>query len=591
MAGEDMRRGSREADAARGSRSGAARPAGAKRRKKKAGLPLWIKAGAALGLAALGVGGAIFATQQRGAHSQDPLRVAMALPPGGATPSSAPRPRAETAEIWARLTSGRALSAHFASVSGDARTHLHMLEALAADPGLRNEATLRDAVRRAEAGDLPPLTALAQTAHDENAPGSAARRNAAILLGTLLFSNADPEGGARLLQEAAEASPEEVGSWGLLARALFLLGRHEEALAALERADRAARDDFGRLAAVNARIDLSDLLEGPEALTALAEEGLSLAGKLARAEPSDAAAQREHMLAAVKRADAALLSGDAEDADARYAEARSLARGLAEAHPARALHQRDLGELDLKIGQVAAMRGDLEGARQGLESYLAVARRLSGAAPQNLRALTDLGLTLSRIADLDLATETPDKARERFQEALGVFESAVEIAPQDLESTHNLSVTLQRLGDLALAGGNLDEARQRFERNFAMDRRLAEENPEFAPAQAALAAALRRMGDLALAEEKPEEARSRFQASLDIDEKLHLRYASDPEATTNLVGSLIRLAQTAEPAQARSHYERALGLLRPLAEQELLAPQHAQGIPVIEELMSRLPPA
>ncbi|MDD2867315.1 tetratricopeptide repeat protein [Neomegalonema sp.] len=558
---------------------GSAKPRAARTRpRRKRRDPLfWAQIGAACAFVCLASGALFLAAKPRGESPGAALAEDLAT---GSIPASAPRLSLRASE--------ELLGTHFAAISGGANLQRQMLDALRTEAEGGQDALLKAAVRRAETGDFAALSALAEAAYEAAPEDSPESREAALILGALIFPDGDPERGAALLQEAAEQTEAEVWPWLLLARAQAHLGRGPEALAALTRAEEAARTDSGRLAAVEGRLGLGALAGEPAELRLLAGEALDRAAGMAAQKPADPQAQRGLLLATLRLGDAAARAGEAAEAEAVYERALRLARNLGEAHPAHLPLQRDLGQVQTRLGRMAELRGDLVEARKRHEARVTVARRLAQAAPDSLRERLELAFSLELLADLAVALDYPTVARRQFAEAAGILEDMAGAAPSD--SARSLSGLHRKIGNLALAEGDLPEARRRFEAGLDLTRRLNAADPDSPAALGALGAVVKRLGELAVAEGDLSEAGRRFREGVDLDERLARSGPERQDAAVEAVSGLLRLAQI-EPDKARGHYLRAREILRPLAAQKRLSPLQERSLAAIERLLAGGPPS
>jgi tetratricopeptide (TPR) repeat protein len=299
------------------------------------------------------------------------------------------------------------------------------------------------------------------------------------------------------------------------------------------------------------------------------EESLAILRKLARDNPTSAAAQRDVSISLNKLGDVAMAAGDLQSASDHFQESLTIRRTLARATPTSAASQRDLSVALSRLGDVAVAFGDLPVALSHFEESLAIDRKRTRDNPTSAAAKSDLSVSLTKLGDVAVAAGDLQTARGCFEESLTIVRTLARTNPTSADAKRNLSVSLERLGEIAMAAGDLTAARRRLEESLAILRRLARDNPTSAAAQRDFSVGLNRLGDLAVAAGDLRAARDRFYESLTIDRTLARANPASATAQRSLSVSLERLGDVAVAAGdltvAHGRFEESVRIRRTLA--------------------------
>ncbi|HXG72915.1 MAG TPA: tetratricopeptide repeat protein [Gemmatimonadaceae bacterium] len=189
-------------------------------------------------------------------------------------------------------------------------------------------------------------------------------------------------------------------------------------------------------------------------------------------------------------------SGDLAGARARFARSLEIAERLAQANPTSAAAQRDVGLSQDKLGDVLRDAGDLAGARARFARSLEIAERLAEADPTSAAAQRDVSLSLHKLGDVLRDTGDLAGARARFARSLEIFERLAEAVPTSAAAQRDVSVSQNKLGDVLRDSGDLAGARAKFAGSLEIPERLAEADPTSAAAQRAVSVSLHNLGDV-----------------------------------------------------------------------------------------------
>ena len=194
--------------------------------------------------------------------------------------------------------------------------------------------------------------------------------------------------------------------------------------------------------------------------------------------------------------------------------------------------------------------------------------------------------------DTEAAQGNLKTAEQLYHEANQFMQQRADSDPSNAGWQRDLSVSLNKIGNILSAQGKLDEAKAVFEKDLAIAQTLADNDPSNAGWQRDLSVSFEKIAGIYLEQEILPKAAELFQQQLTIIEKLMLADPSNVGWQTTSVVPLSRLltieAQKGNIAAARQHGEKALNILKPLAEQGLLHGHHQQWIGAIEGMLEQL---
>ena len=148
-----------------------------------------------------------------------------------------------------------------------------------------------------------------------------------------------------------------------------------------------------------------------------------------------------------------VLDGQGELAGERslLEETLSIARRLAAADPTSAVAERDLFVALTDLGDVLKL-GDLNVALKDYEEGLDIARRLAAGDPSDAKAQADVSLALEKVGDVALARPDPAAALKAFDDSLAVARSAAAADPLNADAQRRVAALLSRLAQLPGSG-------------------------------------------------------------------------------------------------------------------------------------------
>jgi tetratricopeptide (TPR) repeat protein len=291
-----------------------------------------------------------------------------------------------------------------------------------------------------------------------------------------------------------------------------------------------------------------------------------------RAAPGHAEWQRDLSVSWNKLGDVRRAQGDLEGALAAYEQTHATLAKLAAADPGNAGWQRDLSVSWNRLGDARRTQGDLAGA---LEAYTAgkdIAERLAASDPGNAERQYDLGISHERLGAVLQAQGRLAEAAASYQGKHDIISKLVASDPGNADWQRDLSVSWIKLGGARQAQGDLAGALAAYTEGKAIRERLAAADPGNAQWQRDLSVSWERLASVREAQQDRAGALEAWRAALAISTRLADAAPDSVEIRTTLVVHLAGVARTldpgdpATPAEAARLYDRALALLRPLAE-------------------------
>ena len=265
-----------------------------------------------------------------------------------------------------------------------------------------------------------------------------------------LLSGSGSLAGAAL--ERSWRSPLSIEDVSEVVAAAVVAGRSDGA-AALGAVDALAADSEVFVGAMQ-QIGTAEIVAGAAVLQApererLAAAALSIARRLAAADPGNAQAARDVSVSLERIGEVAMAAGDLAGARTAYTEMHDTLRRLAAADPGNAQAARDVSMSLNTIGQVAMVAGDLAGSRTAYTESLDIARRLAAADPGNAQAARDLSMSLNTIGQVAMAAGDLGAARDAYTEDLDIARRLAAADPDNAQAARDLMVSLVRLAELA----------------------------------------------------------------------------------------------------------------------------------------------
>ena len=185
-------------------------------------------------------------------------------------------------------------------------------------------------------------------------------------------------------------------------------------------------------------------------------------------------------------------------------------------------------------------------------------------------------------------------ALQDFEEGLDIVRDLAARDPGNAGWARDVSVSLNKVGDVRVAQGDLPAALQAFEESLSMRRDLAARDPGNAGWARDVSVSWERVAGIAERQGDAKRAVDAWQQALTISGTLAERFPDSVDLQTTPVVHLAGLARLADVAtadgraMAKEHLERAVALLRPLAEAGTLDAQRAGWVGVIEGELAKL---
>ncbi|MCA1672899.1 MAG: hypothetical protein LC799_12110, partial [Actinobacteria bacterium] len=110
-----------------------------------------------------------------------------------------------------------------------------------------------------------------------------------------------------------------------------------------------------------------------------------------------------------KLGDLAVAAGDLASAQQRFQAALTIAERLAAADPTNTAWQRDLSINHHKLGDLAVAAGDLASAQQRFQAALTIRERLAAADPTNTAWQRDLSISQQRLTYRTFRAKRPPR--------------------------------------------------------------------------------------------------------------------------------------------------------------------------------------
>lgn len=273
-------------------------------------------------------------------------------------------------------------------------------------------------------------------------------------------------------------------------------------------------------------------------------QSLEVIGRLAEADPSNAGWQCDLSISYERVGDVLRYQGDLAAALASYQRSLDAIRPPATCDPSNAIWQRQLSVSYNKVGDALHEQGDLAGALASYRQSLEVRRPLAEADPSSAGWQRDLSVSHERMGDVLRDQGDLAGALASYRQSLEVRLRLAEADPSNAGWQRDLSVSYNKIGDVLRAEGDLAGALASCRESLEVSRRLAEADPSNAGWQRDLSYSLTVMAQLYVQKGDHAEALRFAQESLRIDERLaaldptHATWQNDLKFSRALVARL-----------------------------------------------------
>jgi serine/threonine protein kinase len=297
----------------------------------------------------------------------------------------------------------------------------------------------------------------------------------------------------------------------------------------------------------------------------------SLATRLAERNPDNEAWQENLWTASSWTGQVLFDQSKPQEALTEWERTVEIARAQLARHPDKPVWLNLLSLAHHNVGTALETRGDLAGALASYRESLALKRKLSAAKPDDLQLQAELSGTLAWVSNVlerqgNLAGALAErKTHVEIQERLAARNPADKSRREDLASARGF------LAGLLLALGDRPGARELYEAGLATIEELTALDPDNTAWQRWLGSFRGALGRTAAEEGESERALTELRAARRIFETLTAKDATNSDWRLQLGLTLSRTAAALEPGdprQARALARQALGILRPLLEQE-----------------------
>ncbi len=331
---------------------------------------------------------------------------------------------------------------------------------------------------------------------------------------------------ARETQLKRDLEMANAGLKTALARETKLKGELETALAQSRKAEKSAAEQ--RKLALEMMKDVVNVfdarLKNVPGLQDLRKELLDRARKglekVARA--ADTAGQIDHETVWVhfELGDILLrIDGATGQARAEYELAQELAKKLAAADPTSAAAQRDLSVSHNKLGNVQLQLGDTKAALEAYRASLAIDQKLADADPRNAEAQRDLSISHNNLGDVQMQLGDTKAALEAYRKYNEISQKLADADPRNAQAQRDLSVSHIKLGEVQVQLGDTKAALEAYRASLAIREKLADADPRNAQAQRDLLLSLFKHGHAAQKSGDFRQAADWFAKALDVPKR------------------------------------------------------------------------
>ncbi|HVS12572.1 MAG TPA: serine/threonine-protein kinase [Thermoanaerobaculia bacterium] len=296
----------------------------------------------------------------------------------------------------------------------------------------------------------------------------------------------------------------------------------------------------------------------------------AIARRLVRLDPESAGWRLEEGYAETNLAAVHEALGHADAALAALRRSLAIKRGLLRRDPDNAEWRRSLANGLSWLGSMLTTRGDLDGAAATFDREGAIRRALVAAEPESADARLLLAVNFSHRGKLGLLRGDLGLGREALGEARDLHQGLVARDPTNRDWQRDLAVTRHQLGEVLLAGGDPAAAERELAAAAALLGQLVEQDPSNSDWRRWRAATGTLSAAAALAEGRVDAAQREAEAARSALAGLAAATPGDRELARHLGRSQVELGRTlaaaGEEAAAHAAWERALEVLRPVAD-------------------------
>jgi tetratricopeptide (TPR) repeat protein len=317
------------------------------------------------------------------------------------------------------------------------------------------------------------------------------------------------------------------------------------------------------------------------------QAGLAIRQKLVAAVPNNTEYQRGLFDNYTRVGEIFVKTGALADALAAYQNALAVIAKLAPSDTGNKQWQNELSFGYENVGDILAATGKADQALDDFQKASAIRERLAADDPGNRNWQHEIEVSQNKIGDMLIATGKRDQAIDAYRQALAIAQRLLAAAPPDsAQWLMDLAFCYVKLGDV-YAAEDRAQAREAYQKALAIREKLAAADQADVQLRRDLALTYERLGGLAAVDGANDEAKAFLLKALAIREQ---NATSDPDNTlwqTELIVSLVQLAQAGDEPQAR--LEQALALARKLDAAGKLNALQKGWIGSIEQALAALP--
>ena len=305
-------------------------------------------------------------------------------------------------------------------------------------------------------------------------------------------------------------------------------------------------------------------------------EQLAIADRLARADPDNAAWQRDLSVSHDRIGDVLVAQSKLPEALKSFRDALAIRDRLARSDPDNADWQRGLAVSYDRVGDVLMSQGDLNAALKSFRDQLAIAEGWRAPIPA-----TPAGSAICRCRTKRSVTSwrtqgNLPEALKSFRDGLAIRDRLARADPGNVGWQRGLSVSYDCVGDVLVAQGNLPEALKSFRDGLAIRDRLARSDPGNAGWQRDLSVSYDRIGGVLEAQGNLPEALKSFHEGVAIADRLARAHPGDADWQRGLAVSNAHLAdvyrRSDDPDNALAALRQGQSVMKKVVK---LSPDHA----------------
>jgi hypothetical protein len=214
--------------------------------------------------------------------------------------------------------------------------------------------------------------------------------------------------------------------------------------------ERREREDSLRLKEDRRRAQIAETLATAAAARLDRFGAAALYGEAADLWPKNT---RERMVASIIQGDLLTAAGDLAGALTAYMDGMDIAERLAKADPSSADCARDLSVSLNKVGDVRRAQGDLAGALTAYMDGMDIAERLAKADPSSADCARDLSVSLDRIGDVRRAQGDLAGALTAYMDGMDIAERLAKADPSSADCARDVVISYSKLATVDLKNG------------------------------------------------------------------------------------------------------------------------------------------